>query len=124
MRGWVLLSIVFSMTSAPIVAQTSIPTVVDSPNATSSCVDVSVNDHPALSYACLNQRLAVSAGVSNASSMQLDTVGHEPSNRQVGQFNFSALSIRMGNALGKSVVPQRPPPAPPLPLFGVPPPAH
>lgn len=124
MRGWVLLSIVFSMASAPIAAQTSIPGAAGSPDATTSCVDVSVNDHPALSYACLNQRLAASSGVSNASSMQLDAVAHEPGNRQVGQFNFSALSIRMGNALGKSAVPQRPPPAPPLPLFGVPAPAH
>ena len=124
MRGSLLLSIALFVTSVPIAAQTSIPAGTNSPSATNSCVDVSVNDHPALSYACLNQRLAESAGAAAGPSVQLDAVAHQPGNQQVGQFNFSTLSIRMGNALGKSVVPQRPPPAPPLPLFGVPPPAH
>lgn len=86
----------------------------------SSCVDVSVNDHPALSYACLNQRLASSAQQAPALQVQLDLVAHAPSNQQVGQFNFSAFSHQMGSSLGKSVMPQRPPPlAAPL-LLGVP----
>ncbi|MFC3653151.1 hypothetical protein ACFONN_16445 [Dyella humi] len=86
----------------------------------SSCVDVSVNDRPALSYACLNQRLASSANQASAPQVQLDGVARSPSNQQVGQFNFSAFSHQMGSNLGKSVTPQRPPPLVPLPLLGVP----
>ena len=124
MRGWALLIAVLCMASAPIVAQMPAPTRPSSSHSSSSCVDVSVNDHPALSYACLNQRLAESTGASAGPPLQLDAVTREPSNRQVGQFNFAAFSIRMGNSLGKSVVPQRPPPAAPLPLLGVPVPVH
>lgn len=124
MRGWALLIAVLCTTSAPIVAQTSAPMHPGTSHSSSSCVDVSVNDHPALSYACLNQRLAESTDSRGGPPIQLDAVTREPSNRQVGQFNFAAFSIRMGNSLGKSVVPQRPPPPSPLPLLGVPVPVH
>ncbi|WP_380037870.1 hypothetical protein [Dyella tabacisoli] len=50
-------------------------------------------------------------------SLLMDAVVTEPSNRQLGQYNFSAFSHRMGANLDRSVVPQRPPPAPPLPLL-------
>jgi len=86
----------------------------------SSCVDVSVNDRPALSYACLNRQLAISAHPAPQPGVALDAVTRAPSNQQVGQFNFSAFSHQMGSNLGKSVTPQRPPPAPPPPLLGVP----
>lgn len=88
--------------------------------ASSSCVDVSVNDHPALSYECLNQHLAASARPAPQPPIQLDAVTQLPSNQQVGQFNFSAFSHQMGPNLGKSVKPWRPPPLQPLPLLGVP----
>jgi hypothetical protein len=88
--------------------------------ASPSCVDVSVNDRPALSYACLNQHLASSAHPPAQPQPQLDAVAHAPSNQQVGQFNFSAFSHQMGNSLGRSVTPQRPPPVSPPPLFGAP----
>jgi hypothetical protein len=119
MRASVLLiSTLFMTTSVPLMAQTSSAT--RSASQDSSCVDVAVNDHPALSYACLNQQLAASADTTPGPQPQLDAVTHAPSNQQAGQFNFSALSIRMGNNLGKSVYPQRPPPATPPPLLGVP----
>jgi hypothetical protein len=86
----------------------------------SSCVDVNVNDHPALSYACLNQHLASSAHQAPQPDMRLDAVTRLPSNQQVGQFNFSAFSHQMGSNLGKSVTPQRPPPLATPPLLGVP----
>lgn len=86
----------------------------------SSCVDVSVNDRPALSYACLNQRLASSTHPTPTPQVQLDAVAHAPSNQQVGQFNFSAFSHQMGSNLGKSVIPQRPAQPAALPLLGVP----
>jgi hypothetical protein len=121
MRALLLMSVIVSIASAPALAQTSIQEGV---GASTSCVDISVNDQPALSYACLNQRLAAAAGAGNTPSIRLDAVAHAPSNQQLGQFNFSALSNRMGNALGKSATPQRPPPLAPLPLFGKPAPAH
>jgi len=116
MRASVLLIGSLYLMSAPLVAQTSIRAT----GQASSCVDVTVNDHPALSYACLNQQLGESANAAQGPQPQLDAVTHAPSNQQVGQFNFSALSNRMGSNLGKSAYPQRPPPLAPLPLFGVP----
>ena len=113
MRASVLLIGSCYLMSAPLLAQTS--TSVHAAAQASSCVDVAVNDHPALSYACLNQQLGASAQTASGPQPQLDAVTHAPSNQQAGQFNFSALSIRMGNNLGKSVYPQRPPPTPPLP---------
>lgn len=104
------LAVTAAMVQAVACAQTASP----------SCVDVSVNDRPALSYACLNQRLASSTHSPSQTQLQLDAVAHAPSNQQVGQFNFSAFSHQMGNSLGKSVVPQRPPPISPPPLLGVP----
>jgi hypothetical protein len=118
MRASVLLISLLCMMSAPAMAQTS--TTTHSAGPASSCVDVSVNDHPALSYACLNQQLGASANVAPGPQPQLDAVTHLPGNQQVGQFNLSALSIRMGGNLGKSVYPQRPPPAAPPPVLGVP----
>ncbi|GGA31954.1 hypothetical protein [Dyella nitratireducens] len=109
------------LVSASAMAQTDAPAQAQ---ASSSCVDVSVNDHAALSYACLNQRLAASTRPAPQPQIQLDAVTQLPSNQQVGQFNFSAFSHQMGSNLGKSVTPWRPPPLQPLPLFGVPVGAH
>ncbi|HEY9130358.1 MAG TPA: hypothetical protein VIM98_01270 [Dyella sp.] len=81
-----------------------------------TCVDVSINDRPVLAYACLNRQLAPSMSAPFTPNLTAG-VAHDPSNRQVGQFNYSAFSNRMGNQLGKSVHPQRPPPlvaTPPL----------
>ena len=76
----------------------------------SSCIDVAVNDHPVLAYDCLNQRLASSASAGEAPRLaDASDVARLPPNQQVGQFNLSSLSHRMGANLGKSVVPQRPP---------------
>jgi hypothetical protein len=124
MRGRASLIAALLLASAPLAAQTSIPPHASGGGATTSCVDVSVNDRPALSYACLNQQLAGAAAAGGGPSIQLDAVTHEPGNRQLGQFNFSAFSIRMGDNLGKSVVPQRPPPPAPSPMLGVPVPVH
>jgi len=84
--------------------------------ASPSCVDVSINQHAVLAFDCLSRALGTGAKQPVAPSPMLDAVANEPSNRQVGQYNFSALSHRMGSNLGKSVIPQRPPvvaPAPP-----------
>ncbi|WP_115495592.1 hypothetical protein [Dyella monticola] len=100
-------------------AQASAQAVASVQSDATSCVDVSVNDQRSLSYACLNQRLASAIQPTPPSPIQLDAVAHAPGNQQVGQFNFSAFSHQMGNSLGKSVIPQRPPPAAAPPLLGV-----
>jgi hypothetical protein len=113
------------LVAAPLLAQTSASRSSHGTSVqASSCVDVTVNDRPALSYGCLNQQLAASADTGGAPQSGLDAVAHAPSNQQAGQFNFSALSIRMGNNLGKSVYPQRPPQVLVQPLFGKPPATH
>jgi hypothetical protein len=109
------------LVDASALAQTVAPTQTP---VSSSCVDVSVNDRPALSYACLNQRLAASTRAAPQPQIQLDAVKQLPSNQQVGQFNFSAFSHQMGGNLGKSVTPQRPPAFATPPLLGVPIGAH
>lgn len=121
MRTSMLLISTLYLMSAPLMAQTSVP---HGAGPSSSCVDVTINGHPALSYACLNQQLAASSQATAGPQPQLDAVTHAPSNQQAGQFNFSALSHRMGSNLGKSASPQRPPPPPPLPIFGVAPVTH
>ena len=76
-----------------------------------SCVDVSVNQHAVLAYDCLARQLSGEGRrpVGPPPPM-LDSVGGEPSNRQVGQYNAAALEHRMGVNLGRGVVPQRPAP--------------
>lgn len=79
--------------------------------AAPTCVDVTVDGQPTLAYDCLNRQLARSGATPAATAVALDAVAQLPPNQQVGQFDFSALSHRMGANLGKSVHPQRPPPA-------------
>ena len=83
-----------------------------------TCVDVSINDHPVLAYSCLNRQLAPSTSAPMKPDLTA-AVAHDPSNRQVGQFNAAAFSHRMCDQLGKSVHPQRPlPPVFVPPLLG------
>jgi len=88
-------------------------------SAPPSCVEVSINQHSVLAFDCLSRALApVAAANATAQVRAMDAVALEPSNRQVGQYNFSALSHRMGSNLGTSVLPQRPPPTyPSVPLL-------
>jgi hypothetical protein len=115
MQPSILLPGMLCLAVAPAMAQAVAPARPASP----SCVDVSVNDRPALSYACLNQRLAAAAHPAPQPDIALDAVAHAPGNQQVGQFNFSAFSHQMGDSLGKSVIPQRPPPVQVPPLVPV-----
>lgn len=97
--------------SLPAMAQVIAPAPPSS-DTHAPCVDVAINDHPALSYDCLNRRLSMAVAAPAQPAIDADAVTREPGNRQVGQYNFSSLSHRMGANLGRSVVPQRPPPPP------------
>lgn len=79
-------------------------------SAPPSCVEVSINQRSVLAFDCLSRALTPNAAANPmARAPVMDAVALEPSNRQVGQYNFFALSHRMGSNLGKSVLPQRPP---------------
>lgn len=77
-----------------------------------TCVDVQVNGHAVLSYACLSRQMLPAAGSTSTLAVP-GAVENESSNRRVGQYNQSALGQRMGDNLGKSVHPARPPAASP-----------
>jgi|GEM_PF-616860 hypothetical protein len=77
-----------------------------------TCVDVQVNGHAVLSYACLSRQMLPAAGSTSTLAVP-GGVQDVSSNRRVGQYNQSALGQRMGDNLGKSVHPARPPAASP-----------
>ncbi|HEY4317889.1 MAG TPA: hypothetical protein VGN04_09825 [Herbaspirillum sp.] len=82
-----------------------------------ACVDVVVNGQHSQSFACLTQKLQPAktpqASVGGANSLTTsEEIARRPSN-QIGLFNYSATSHRMGNQFGISVFPQRPAPQPP-----------
>ncbi|WP_250628113.1 hypothetical protein [Pinirhizobacter soli] len=77
-----------------------------------TCVDVQVNGRAVLSYACLSRQMLPAAG-STSTLAVADGVQNVSSNRRVGQYNQSAFGQRMGDNLGKSVHPARPPAASP-----------
>lgn len=86
--------------------------------ADNTCVDVQVNGRAVLSYACLSRQMLPAAGSTSTLAVP-DAVRNVSSNRRVGQYNQSALGQRMGDNLGKSVHPARPPAAsaPALPVL-------
>jgi hypothetical protein len=77
-----------------------------------TCVDVQVNGHAVLSYACLSRQMLPAAG-STSTLAVAGAVENVSSNRRVGQYNQSAFGQRMGDNLGKSIHPARPAPPPP-----------
>jgi hypothetical protein len=85
------------------------------------CVEAEVNGQRSQSFACLTQKLmpakSPQAGAGGANSMTAsEEIARRPSN-QIGLFNYSATSHRMGNQFGVSVFPQRPPPPVPQTSF-------
>lgn len=83
-----------------------------------SCIDVVVNGERIPAYDCLTQKLMPKdAGKSQPlPDMTSQTIAGKPSN-QLGLFNYTATSNRMGNTFGTSVYPQRPPATPAAPVL-------
>jgi hypothetical protein len=79
------------------------------------CVNAEVNGVQALSYDCLSQQLAPAPSAPASGISAAEAQAKAPSN-QVGTFNYSAESIRFGNAWGKSATPQRPTTPAPAPV--------
>lgn len=78
-----------------------------------SCISVEVNGIRTLPYDCLSQQLLppdVRAGTTQEHGLEPLSArsAMRPSN-ELGLFNRSATSIRMGSNFGRSATPQRPP---------------
>ncbi len=78
-------------------------------NLTDTCKEVEVNGYRAVPYSCLGQAMTPPEQPvrPNPALAASDISKQQPNS--IGQFSQSALRNRMGNTLGKSVMPQRPP---------------
>jgi hypothetical protein len=89
----------------------ALPALANDP--ASGCVEVEVAGRKEQSFACLGEKLLPPPGrrtAPPAAPAAADAIAQRPAN-QLGIYNRAALEHRMGNAFGKSVTPQRPPPA-------------
>lgn len=103
---WLLLSGL--ALSAATAAQSDSTAPAQRPTA-SPCVDVEVNGYRALSYECLTAQIAPALQrPADHPALASEDILSRPGN-QLGLFNRSATSNRMGNTLGTSAYPQRPP---------------
>ena len=92
--------------SGPVHAQSS-------PASSETCVDVRVGTDQ--SYSCINAALGRAAAQARTPVNPGTLSATSPAN-QVGTFNRAATAQRMGDAFGRSVISQRPPP----PVFASP----
>lgn len=74
-----------------------------------ACIETEVNGYRALSYDCLNQKMAPAAPVRPAPSLESEAVTQRPPN-QMGLPTPATIGNRMGNTFGTSAYPQRPQP--------------
>jgi len=74
-----------------------------------ACIETEVNGYRALSYDCLNQKMAPAAPVRPAPSVESEAVTQRPPN-QMGLPTPATIGNRMGNTFGTSAYPQRPQP--------------
>lgn len=87
------------------------PLHVQAPD-TDSCVDVEVGGAKSLSFDCLNRQLHNPAGTddSKAPDIAAKDVTGSGAPTTAGTFSYTGTAIRMGDAFGKSAIPQRPTP--------------
>jgi hypothetical protein len=76
-----------------------------------SCVDAGAQGTRSLSFDCLNQKLkdAAQEHDSTTPTANAKDVTGTGAPTTVGTFSYTGTSIRMGDAFGKSAIPQRPP---------------
>jgi len=74
-----------------------------------ACIETEVNGYRALSYDCLNQKMAPAAPVRPTPSLESEAVTQRPPN-QMGLPTPATIGNRMGNTFGTSAYPQRPQP--------------
>ncbi|QVQ26995.1 hypothetical protein [Achromobacter deleyi] len=74
-----------------------------------ACIDTEVNGYRALSYDCLNQKMAPAAAPRPPGGLESEAVTQRPPN-QMGLPTPATIGNRMGNTFGTSAFPQRPQP--------------
>lgn len=77
--------------------------------ASGACIDTEVNGYRALSYDCLNQKMAPDAAPKPPSTLGSEAITQKPPN-QMGLPTPATIGNRMGNTFGTSAYPQRPTP--------------
>ncbi len=97
-----------AMAGAGLIASAAGADTATPPKATGkSCVDVRVEGEPAY-YKCLNEQLQGAAKQGQKTPKAAAPLGTQSPSNEIGGFNDFASRERMGNAFGKSAVPQRP----------------
>lgn len=74
-----------------------------------ACIETEVNGYRALSYDCLNQKMAPDAAPKPPPSLGSEAITQKPPN-QMGLPTPATIGNRMGNTFGTSAYPQRPTP--------------
>ena len=101
---------------AALCAQAADKVVIVTPEKTDDhCMSTDGAGRRVQSMSCLNEKLLPASDAAARQPPALSTAEtnlQRPSN-QLGLYNRAALEHRMGNAFGKSVTPQRPPPPTP-----------
>jgi hypothetical protein len=82
---------------------------VPAPTASTDCVEARVGNERAFSLGCLNQRLSQMVEQAHgAAQASVPPIGPGSSPATLGLATPAAAQEMMGNALGKSAIPQRP----------------
>jgi len=117
LAGWAMVP---TASADPIKQDTHVQSQEEAQRSSTGCVEVEVNGMRSPSYDCLTEKLtpaASAAGAAPVKQMESEAIAQRPGN-QLGVFNWSATSQRMGNTFGTSATPQRPAaPAPTSPLI-------
>lgn len=74
-----------------------------------ACIETEVNGYRALSYDCLNQKMAPDATPKPPPTLGSEAITQKPPN-QMGLPTPATIGNRMGNTFGTSAYPQRPTP--------------
>ncbi|WP_315137027.1 hypothetical protein [Achromobacter marplatensis] len=111
----VLLSLCAALAGAPLSAAEPQAPAAPAPGAQKpaapggACIETEVNGYRALSYDCLNQKMAPDATHRPAPGLESEAVTQRPPN-QMGLPTPATIGNRMGNTFGTSAYPQRPQP--------------
>nr|AGS50298.1 hypothetical protein [uncultured bacterium Ele45G2]AIF26548.1 hypothetical protein [uncultured bacterium fosmid pJB45G2] len=90
------------------VAPAAKPSAKPAGTSDGACIDTEVNGYRALSYDCLNQKMAPAATARPAPQLESEAITQRPPN-QMGLPTPATIGNRMGNTFGTSAYPQRPP---------------